>query len=170
MRRKTCARHGKSRWKIVTFRLISSNVPPLLLLVPLLPLRFLFCTRRVCCNHQSATLSTYLPPCYHRSPFLPLFLFLSLYLYLSLTRPSLFSRLSVRAPSLCRDFHFYLRTSVSPRDSTVGSVITYVDVAVHDSVEQQWLGIYSIRSPFRHREFPSRVSRCIYVRIRSPGK
>lgn len=97
------------------------------------------------------SLSTYLPPCYHRcslSPFPPLFLFLSLYLYLSLTRPSLFSRLSVRAPSLCRDFHFYLRTSVSPRDSTVGSVITYVDVAAHDSVEQQWLGIYSIRSPF----------------------
>lgn len=101
------------------------------------------------------------------SPFLPLFLFLSL--YLSLTRPSLFSRLSVRAPSLCRYFHFYLRTSVSPRDSTVGSVITYVDVAVHDSVEQQWLGIYSIRSPFATVNF-LHVSCCIYLRIRSPGK
>lgn len=101
MRRKTCARHGKSRWKIVTFRLISSNVPPLFLLVPLLPLRFLFCTRRVCCNHQSATLSTYLPPCYHGcSLSLPPFsLFFSFSVSLSFAHSSVAIFTSIRSRS-----------------------------------------------------------------------
>lgn len=161
MRRKTCARHGKSRWKIVTFRLISSNVPPLSLFVPLLPRRFLFCTRRVCCNHQPATplyLPTPLATIVALSPFplspsfslsLSLSIFRSLVrryfhvypfaLLLSLSRLPLLSsylRLSARFDGRKRN---YLRRRRGTRQCrTAMEYIQYV--------------------PFRHREFPSRVS------------
>lgn len=116
------------------------------------PLSLLYATRML---QPPVCYSLYLPTPLLPSLLSPPFLFLSL--YLSLTRPSLFSRLSVRAPSLCRDFHFYLRTSVSPRDSTVGSVITYVDVAVHDECRTAMAWNIFNTFPFRHREFPSRV-------------
>lgn len=154
MRRKTCARHGKSRWKIVTFRLISSNVPRSSSSSLCCPFAFSFVRDAyVATTSLLLSLPTYpLATIVALSPFS-----LSLSLYLSLTRPSLFSRLSVRAPSLCRDFHFYLHTSVSPRDSTVGSVITYVDVAVHDECRTAMAWNIFNTFPFRHREFPSRV-------------